>query len=66
MPDLGTTRKVNDETVRSCLLDEWFEPVRFRLVMEPRRQREAFDRAVNYLSANEFIGVYERLVWLIH
>jgi hypothetical protein len=34
--------------------------------MEPRRQREAFDRAVNYLSANEFIGVYERLVWLIH
>jgi hypothetical protein len=65
MPDLGTQRRVDDQTVKSCLLDEWYVQVARRLVMEPKRKREAFNRSINYLSANEFIGINEQLVWLI-
>ena len=65
MPDLGIARRVNDEIVRSCLVDEWFERVRPILTMEARRQRPSFDRAVISLTAHEFIGANSGVVWII-
>ena len=64
MPNFGTRRKVNDQTVTSCLKEEWYAQVRPVLTMDARHKRQAFDRAVNSLSANRFIGVHNEVVWI--
>ncbi len=64
MPNFSTRRKVNDQTVISCLKEEWYAQVRPVLTMDARHKRQAFDRAVNSLSANRFIGVHNEIVWI--
>jgi len=64
MPELGTARRINDQTVKSCLIEEWYAQVRPVLTMDARHKRQAFDRSVNSLSANRFIGVNNEVVWI--
>jgi hypothetical protein len=52
------------KVVTSCLIDEWYEKVKPVLTMDARHKRQAFDRAINSLNANRFIGVHNEVVWI--